>query len=73
MVIFAGLAAHGLRGMGFADGVDAAVLDAVVHEIDQVRPDRVKLRTVELVARNEGGEPLAEKGFCAVDIAHPSE
>ena len=73
VVIFARLAAHGLRCVRGTDRVDAAVLDAIVHEIDQVRPDGIELRAVELRARDEGGEPLAEQHLRAVDIAHTSK
>ncbi len=64
-------AAHRLRRVLGADGVDPAGAHALGHQLDEIGPQRRPLAAAQRPARPEGVDPLPEEHLGAVDVARP--
>src|SRR5690606_4046018 len=73
VVVDARRAAHRLRGVLGAHGVDAVGPYAPPHERGQVGPDRVPLGRGDVPARAVGVDAVPEEDLGAVDVAHAGD
>ncbi|BFO21543.1 hypothetical protein SHKM778_79310 [Streptomyces sp. KM77-8] len=73
MVVDAGRAAHRLRGVFGADGVDAVVAHALAHQRDQVGPEGVPFGRCDVAAGAVEVDAVPEEDLGAVDVAHAGD